>query len=159
MIRQTKITILVCILALISVVLVGCSRASESQAAKDEIMLKIQLDLNEDIGLLVIDHDVDGKKGSGGMSNADKSMLKRNDVLDWSFDKQLYDHSADTVDLTVRFTVVTEYCDPNYENIYPEEYMVPMEALSFKANFGETYSITITGDKVNGYQAALNDLD
>ena len=159
MIRQTKITILVCILALISVVLVGCSRASESQAAKDEIMLKIQLDLNEDIGLLVIDHDVDGKKGSGGMSNADKSMLKRNDVLDWSFDRQLYDPSADTVDLTVRFTVVTEYCDPNYENIYPEEYMVPMEALSFKANFGETYSITITGDKVNGYQAALNDLD
>ena len=133
--------------------------AGEPEASGDEIMLKIQLDLKEDIGLLILDHDVDGEEGSGGMSNVDKSMLKHDDVLYWTFDKQQYEGSDDTVDMTLRFTVVTEYCDPNYDNIYPEEYMIPMEGVSLRADFGKTYSVTITGDKINGYEAHLGDQD
>ena len=43
----------------------------------DEISLQIQLDLKEDIGLLLIDSDMDGAVSSGGSSNADKTMLKK----------------------------------------------------------------------------------
>ena len=59
--------------------------------------------------------------------------------------------------LSVRFRVITEYCDPNYENDYPEEYTVLLDPISFNADFRETYHITITGDKENGYQASLDE--
>ena len=158
--RKSGIAILVCVAAMFAVSVVGYGRTADApRAAEDEITLMIQLDLKEDIGLLLIDHAVDGDEGSGGMSNADKSMLRRDDTLYWTFDRRFYDDPADTVDLTVRFTVVTEYCDPNYDNIYPEGDMIPMEALSFRADFGGTYSIAITGDKAHGYQAALADTD
>ena len=156
--RKNRTAILVCVAALLAVGMVGCGRSSDApQAAGDEIQLIIRLDLKEDIGLLIIDHDLGGNKGSGGISNADRSMIKRDDVLYWTFDKQYYDNPADTADLTLRFTVVTEYCDPNYDNIYPEEYMIPMEAVSFRADFGKAYSVTIAGDKDKGYQAVLGE--
>ena len=91
----------------------------------------------------------------GGISNADKSDLKSNEVLYWSLHKQEYEYPAETVNLSVRFRVITEYCDPNYENNYPEEYTVLLDPISVKAEFGGTYNITITGDKENGYQASL----
>ena len=150
--KTNRITILVLLGVLLISSLAGCGHTNNGE---NEIKLIIQLDLKEDIGLLIIHHIVDGAEGGGGMSNADKSMLKRNDVLDWSFDKQFYENAGDTVDLTVQFTVVTEYCDPNYDNVYPEELQIPMDAITFKASFGETYYINITGDMANGYQAEL----
>ena len=124
------------------------------QAAGNEILLKIRLDLGEDIGLLVIDHSLDGKEGSGGMSNADKSPLRRDEVLYWSFEKAA-DDTAETADVLVRFTVVTEYVAPNFDNVYPEELMISLEPLSFFARYGETVSLLIKGDRENGYQAIL----
>ena len=136
--------------------LAGCSSSEDvPQAAEDEIALQIQLDVKEDIGLLVIDADIDGAKTSGGISNADKSVLKHDELLYWSFNKQEYGNPADTVNLAIKFKVITEYCDPNYENIYPEELTVPLDEISFKADFGETYFVTITGDKESGYKAEL----
>lgn len=157
MLKKTEIVILICA-ALLAVCVTGCGMPNDApQAADDEILLVIRLDLKEDIGLLVIDHEVGGEQGSGGVSNADKSKIKRDETLYWTVDKQFYEGSSDTVDLTLRFTVVTEYCAPNYDNIYPEEYMMQTEEVSFTADFGKTYSLTITGDKLNGYQAALSD--
>lgn len=57
--------------------------------------------------------------------------------------------------MSIQFTVITEYVDPNYENIYPAEYTKLMDAIPLKANFGESYLITISGDKMNGYKAVL----
>ena len=57
--------------------------------------------------------------------------------------------------MSIQFTVITEYVDPNYENIYPSEYTKLMDAIPMKANFGESYLITISGDKMNGYKAVL----
>ena len=57
--------------------------------------------------------------------------------------------------MSIQFTVITEYVDPNYENIYPVEYTKLMDAIPLKANFGESYLITISGDKMNGYKAVL----
>ncbi len=127
------------------------------RTGEDEIRVIIQLDLKEDIGLLLIDHDVNGTTGTGGISNANKSMLRRDSKDYWTIDKQFVEHPADTVSVTLRFRVVTEYFDPNYDNIYPEEYVEPMDAVSFTAEFGKSYSVTITGDRVNGYHAVLED--
>ena len=158
MLKKAGTAILVCTMALLAVGITGCGGSNEKpRAADNEIMLVIKLDLKEDIGLLVIDHVLDGNEGSGGVSNADRSMIKRDDTLYWTFDKRNYDDPSDTVDLTLRFTVVTEYCDPNYDNIYPEEFMIPIEAVSFSADFGGTYCVTIAGDKTDGYHTVLNE--
>ena len=133
----------------------GCSQSDDAppKAAEDEIMLVIQLDLKEDIGLLVLDQNLSGSETSGGISNADRTMLKHDEVLYWTFSRQNYENLPETVDLSVRFRVITQYFDPNYENIYPEEYTVLLDPVSFPADFGETYHITITGDRQTGYQA------
>ncbi|MBQ9197950.1 MAG: hypothetical protein IJ662_08800 [Clostridia bacterium] len=158
--RKKMSTLLFTLLAmLLAVSMSGCSGSDDAppQAAEDEILLIIQLDLKEDIGLLILDQNLDGVESSGGISNADKSMLKHDDVLYWTLNKQEYENPADAVNLSFRCGVITEYCDPNYENDYPEEYTVLLDPISFNVDFGETYHITITGDKENGYQAALDE--
>jgi len=148
-----------CIVALFAVCEAGCSRSDVvHKAEEDEINLNIQLDLKEDIGLLILDINVNGVETSGGVSNANQSPLKHDDAFVWTLSREDYDNPvADTVDLSVRFSVITEYVDPNYENDYPEEYTILLDAVSFKADFGDTYHITITGDKDNGYQALLDE--
>lgn len=59
------------------------------------------------------------------------------------------------MDIKLLFTIVTEYFEPNYDNIYPEEYMIPIDVISFKADFGKTYYVTITGNRSDGYHAAI----
>ena len=56
----------------------------------------------------------------------------------------------------VQFRIITEYVDPNYENVYPDDITKYIEPISWEARFGESYFITITGDKINGYKAVLN---
>ncbi len=130
---------------------------NEFKVADDEIVLQIKLDTKEDVGLIIYDYSVGGFEHSGGISNADKSLIKHNDLLIQPMSKQPdFDNLSDIEDLTIKFTVITEYVAPNYENIYPEEYTKIIEApISLKAHYGESYSITISGDKMNGYEAAL----
>ena len=122
---------------------------------KYEINLRIQLDVGEDIGLFLIGSEFDGNQESGGCSNADRSMIKKDEMLYWSIDRRRCDNCPDSVLLKLDFSVVTEYCDPNYENTYPEEYVVPIEPLTFPASFGKSYRIRITGDKTIGYRAEM----
>ena len=143
---------------ILSLTITGCGLFPRADQNKEnEIRLRIQLDLKEDIGLLVIDASYDGIETSGGISNVDKTMLKKDELLDWTIDKQFYENANDTGHLKLRFRVVTEYCDPNYENIYPEELVVLLEPIEFEAAFGETYEITITGSHAEGYQATLEE--
>lgn len=143
---------------MLTVILAGCGLSRDTvKASENEIMLVIQLDLKEDIGLLILYNSLDGAETSGGVSNADRSMLKHDEILYWSIQKEEYENPADTADLTVRFRIITEYCDPNYENDYPEEFTILLDPISFTADFGRDYHITITGDKTNGYQAALDE--
>ena len=143
---------------ILSLTLTGCGLfPSADQNKENEIRLRIQLDLKEDIGLLVIDASYDGIETSGGISNVDKTMLKKDELLDWTIDKQFYENANDTGHLKLRLRVVTEYCDPNYDNIYPEELVVLLEPIEFDASFGESYEITITGSHAEGYQATLEE--
>ena len=143
---------------LLVVFIAACRSISNDTAPKvadDEIVLHIKLDIQEDIGLLVVDYAANGTSGSGGTSNADKSMLKHGELIFYSLRKQDFDDPADVENLSVKFTIITEYVDPNYDNVYPAEYTKPMDAISWKGKFGEAYDITISGDKINGYHAVL----
>ena len=158
--KKTCILFFVLLVMVFAVCMAGCSHSDDTppRVAEDEIKLIIQLDLKEKIGLLILDNNLDGFETSGGISNADKSDLKSNEVLYWSLHKQEYDNPADTVNLSVRFRIITQYCDPNYENNYPEEFTILLDTISFKADFGKDYHITITGDKESGYQAELDEI-
>ena len=57
----------------------------------------------------------------------------------------------------MNFRIITEYVDPNYENIYPNDITKNIELpISWNAKFGEEYFVRITGDNQNGYIVELN---
>lgn len=124
--------------------------------AADEIALHIQLDTEEDVGLLVYDYRTNSHEYSGGISNADKSLIKHDsdNIVVWN--KEELNNLSDTFELLMQFRIITEYVAPNYENVYPDDITKYMEPISWEAHFGESYFITITGDKANGYRAVLN---
>ena len=129
---------------------------NEYVPANDEIALHIQLDTQEDIGLLVYDYRADSHEYSGGISNADGSLIKHDsdNIVVWN--KEELNNLSDTFELSIQFRIISEYVAPNYENVYPDDitkYVVP---ISWEAHLGESYFITITGDKTNGYKAVLN---
>ena len=114
------------------------------------------MNTKEDIGLLVFDYYVDDEEYSGGISNADKSLIKSNSDSIMVWNKQELSSSSDAVELSIHFRIITEYVDPNYENIYPENITQYIDTpISWKAYFGQEYFITITGDKANGYKAVF----
>ena len=153
MILKAAALVLAALLALTSA---GCAAFCEPQASEDEIKVNIKLELEEDIGLFLTDWTVNGQSGMSGSSNADGSMIKRSGTEYWSFNKQFLEEPAEEASLTLRFIVVTEYFEPDYDFDYPEECMIPAEPISFTAEFGKIYHVTVTGSNANGYQAVLN---
>ena len=129
---------------------------NEYVPAADEIALHLQLDTEEDVGLLVYDYRADSYEYSGGISNADGSLIQHDSDNIVVLNKEELNNIADTFELSMQFRIITEYVAPNYENIYPDDITKYMEPISWEARFGESYCITITGDQTNGYQAVLN---
>ena len=129
---------------------------NEYVPADDEIALHLQFDTEEDIGLLVYDYRADSHEYSGGISNADGSLIKHDSDNIVVLNKEELNNIADTFELSMQFRIITEYVAPNYENVYPDDITKYMEPISWEARFGESYCITITGDQTNGYQAVLN---
>ena len=124
--------------------------------ADDEIALHLKLDTEEDVGLLVYDYRAGGHEYSGGISNADGSLIQHDsdNIVVWN--REELNLSSDSFELTMQLRIITEYVAPNYENVYPDDITKYMEPISWEAHFGESYCITITGDQTNGYQAVLN---
>ena len=122
----------------------------------DEIALHLQLDTEEDVGLLVYDYRADSYEYRGGISNADGSLIQHDsdNIVVWN--REELNNLSDTFELSMQFRIITEYVVPNYENVYPDDITKYMEPISWEARFGESYCITITGDQTNGYQAVLN---
>ena len=129
---------------------------NEYVPADDEIALHLQLDTEEDVGLLVYDYRADSHEYSGGISNADGSLLKRDSDNIVVLHKEELNNIPETFEISMQFRIITEYVAPNYENIYPEDITRYLEPVSWEARFGESYFITITGDKTGGYKAVLN---
>ena len=131
----------------------------EYSVGEDEIALYVQMDVREDFGLLVRDYNFNGHDYGGGISNADRSLLKKDDlIIDvWNREelKVPSDLSGSETELT--FRIITEYTDPNYENIYPEDITRWLEPITWYAEFGKAYDVLITGDNENGYKATIKD--
>lgn len=156
--RKKILGIIIAAVAVVLILMAGwwCwPRDTELNVKDDTVVLQIQLDLKEDIGLLIINYKTDHADSSGGVSNANKSLLKHDELLDFSWSKQELNNSLDGEDLELGFTIVTEYIDPNYENIYPAEYTIPLEPITVKLQYGKNYQIKISGDRANGYKATL----
>ena len=124
--------------------------------ADDEIALHLKLDTEEDVGLLVYDYRAGGHEYSGGISNADGSLIQHDSYNIVVWNREELNLSSDPFELTMQLRIITEYVAPNYENVYPDDITKYMEPISWEAHFGESYCITITGDQTNGYQAVLN---
>lgn len=155
--KKIKIIIAIVIVFVLGVLLYFKMSSNEYKVADDEIAMHIQLDTKEDIGLIVFDYIVDGHGYSGGIANADKSLLNHNSKEIQVWNKQELNTSSDSVDITMHFRIITEYVDPNYENIYPNDITKNIELpISWNAKFGEEYFVTITGDNQNGYIVELN---
>lgn len=133
-------------------ILFFASDETEFTAGEDEIALLIHMNIAEDIGLLVYDYSANGVPQSGGISNADRSLIGRDDTLILSWNRQDLRCDSDALELTVQFRIITEYVDPNFENIYPESITKTLEPISFTAQFAETYSFAIIGDRQSGYR-------
>ena len=157
---KKKIWIALAIMVVVALVLTYLfydqTTSDEYMPAEDEMELHIQLNTKEDVGLLVFDYRADDAEYSGGISNANKSLLKQNSDNVQIWNKQELDTYSDTVEMWIQFRVITEYVEPNYENNYPEDITKYLYPISWKAQFGKSYYITITGDKENGYKAVLN---
>ena len=123
--------------------------------ADDEIALHLKLDTEEDVGLLVYDYRAGGHEYSGGISNADGSLIQHDsdNIVVWN--REELNLSSDPFELTMQLRIITEYVAPNYENVYPDDITKYLEPITWEAHFGESYFITITGDKISGYKADL----
>lgn len=88
--------------------------------------------------------------------NVDGSLIRHDSENIVVWDRAELAPRAEPFELSIRFRVITEYVAPNYENVYPEEITEYLDPISWQAHFGKTYSITLTGDRTNGYQAVLN---
>ena len=141
--KTIKIFIIIIILLILSFLLIKYLKNNKYNTPLEEITLEIKLDLKEDIGLII----------SGGISNANKTLISYNDTLTYTLNKQEFNNLSNIENLIINFKIITKYIDPNYENIYPEEYTSIIAPIQIKAHYGETYHITITGDKTNGYIA------
>ena len=124
--------------------------------ADDEIALHLKLDTEEDVGLLVYDYRAGSHEYSGGISNADGSLIQHDSDSIVVWNREELNLSSDSFELSMQLRIITEYVAPNYENVYPDDITKYMEPISWEAHFGESYCITITGDQTNGYQAVLN---
>lgn len=155
--KKIKIAIAVVIALVFGFVLYVQMSSDEFKVADDEIAMHIQLDTKEDIGLIVFDYIVDGHEYSGGIANANKSLISHNSKEIQVWNKQELNTSSDSVDISLQFRIITEYVDPNYENIYPSNITKNIDVpISWNAKFGEEYFVTITGDNQSGYTAELN---
>ena len=129
----------------------------EYKVGEDEIALRIQMDTKEDIGLLVYDYNIAGHDCGGGISNPDRSMIKHDEELIATWDKEQLklatgcEDFEDELPINMRFRIITEYQDPNFDNVYPESITSYLEPIEWTAHIGQEYKVRITGDEAKGY--------
>lgn len=154
--HHKKIIFLIILLSIILCLIIKKNnKVDETKTSDDEIILQINLDVSKDFGLLLIEYETKDASGSGGVSNANKSLIKHNDNLTYSLSKQDFNNASDITDLTLTFKIVTEYVEPNYEDNYLASLSFTLNPVQINAQYGNTYHITITSDE-NSYQAILS---
>ncbi len=156
---KKRIFIILAILSFIilSFIIYKYANSSDYTPDNDELALRIQLDVKEDIGLLIFDYEVNGHEFSSGISNTDRSLLKHDDQIIHVWNRDGLEGSSDPLDLSINFRIITEYVEPNFENSYPKELTRVLNPISLKAEYGQIYDLTISGDRINGYKVVINE--
>ena len=154
--HRKKIIFLIILLSIILCLIINKNnKVEKNETSADEIILQINLDVPKDFGLLLIEYETKDASGSGGVSNANKSLIKHNDNLTYSLSKQDFNNASDITDLTLTFKIVTEYVEPNYEDNYQASSIITLNPVQINAHYGNAYHITITSDE-NSYQSILS---
>lgn len=154
--HHQKIIFLIILLSITLCLIINKNnKVEKTEPSDEEIFFHINLDVPKDFGLLLIEYETKDASGSGGVSNANKSLIKHNDNLTYSLSKQDFNNASDITDLTLTFKIVTEYVEPNYEDNYPASSIITLNPVQINAHYGNTYHITITNDE-NSYQAILS---
>lgn len=125
------------------------------EADEDKITLQIQLDLQEDIGLFLCEAEAPGFHVTDGQANADRSLIRRDELLYDSFTRWQFMDPDEPKEITLRFSVITEYADPNFENRYPAELTFATDPVTISARFGDTVRIIVHGGRDSGYWVEL----
>ncbi len=125
------------------------------EADEDKITLQIQLDLQEDIGLFLCEAEAPGFHVTDGQANADRSLIRRDELLYDSFTRWQFMDPDEPKEITLRFSVITEYADPNFENHYPAELTFVTDPVTISARFGDTVRIIVHGGRDSGYWVEL----
>ena len=60
-------------------------------------------------------------------------------------------------DFSIRFRIITEYVDPNFENVYPEEITRWLDPVGWTAEIGKAYDVHITGGRDVGYAVTVSE--
>ncbi len=156
---KKRIFIILAILSFIilSFIIYKYANSSDYSPANDELALRIQLDVKEDIGLLIFDYEVNGHEFSSGISNTDRSLLKHDDQIIHVWNKEALEGISGPLDLSIKFRIITEYVEPNFENTYPKELTRVLNPIFLKADYGQIYDLTISGDRINGYTVVINE--
>ena len=97
-----------------------------------------------------MDYEAGDTACSGGISNADQSLLKHDELLTYTLNKQDFDKPADAENMSIRFTVITEYEAPNYENIYTQLAPFAKTQISYNSNSSMNISQSSTVGKCYG---------
>lgn len=155
--KRISIILTIFCMFILSFIIYKYVNSSEYTPANDEIALRIQFDIKEDIGLLIFDYVVNGHKFSSGISNTDRSLIKHDDQIIHVWNKEELQASSCPLDLSIKFRIITEYVEPNFENSYPKEMTRVLKPIVLKADYGKIYDLTITGDRTNGYKVLINE--
>lgn len=156
--KKKKLIILFLILFILAGTIYWYLSDREYQPAEDEIAVHVQLDTEEDIGLLLYDVYVNGEEVfNGGVSNADRTMIAKDEEEVIALNKEMLNTQDQEIALSIQWKIITEYEDPDYDFDYPEEITKMVEpAVDLDAQFGSSCFITITGSKNSSYQAVVN---
>ena len=152
--RMKRAIAAACAAILLALPLPGCGEPYAP--ADDEIALRIQLDLDEDIGLLVIDYAAGESSGSGGVSNADKSPLRRDELLFYTLERHFFDDPSAVGQPAPGLHGHNGVSGAQLRKRLPRGIHLPAGGVILGAEFGEVYSLVISGGTESGYEAVLS---
>lgn len=125
----------------------------EPVAAADEVLLLFDLNTSDEIYQVSIEYMIDGEiVGDAGTRNANGTPFAENERIYYSF---RLDAAHDISKLSLQLYVadfINDFGD------HKSEYRIENE-IKLSAEYGNTYYITIAGDKETGYTAFLKTAD
>lgn len=124
--------------------------------SSEQIAFRVYMHTDEDIGLLVYDYQINDHMYSGGISNADRSMIRKDSDDNYIvLNRTELDDAEEPVHVKLSFRIITEYTDPNFENIYPEEITESIAPMDLTVSYGQMINLYITGNRDDGYQSGM----